>query len=150
MIVELNIPKFRLLFPKFRNTEIFPDVVIEQQWQIAILRCSPEVGKSPRTYEFLDILLNYLLCHNLTVWASNNGIAGFPPLEIGITQSATVGSVSVGKQAVPIGNISKMELYSTECGRQYLALLQSKNMAGIATEDNRITCINPILPLSRG
>lgn len=149
ILVELDIPVFRTLYPKFTDPALFTDAVITQQWNMAILKCSPAIEQSSigRTYEVIETMLYLLLCHLVTVWGGDNNIAGFEPVDYGVVQSASVGGVSVSKQNMPVGSFQNQILMGTSCGRQYISLLKQHATGGFTSSDKRITCANPILPI---
>ncbi len=125
--IVLDIPTFRLQFPAFASTVVYPNVAIQAQWDVGTFYTSAEwtacqtLTEAQQGY-LLSLMAAHLLAVNTLVAA---GTANPGPLT-----GATVDKVSVTLQAPPTKDNFSFWLSTTPYGRQILALLQIKSTGG--------------------
>lgn len=129
-MVTVDINTFRQLFPEFSDATKYPDTVLELQLDAAQDFVSPRSGLSLKGNARARAI--YLMCAVLIKSAALNS-SGNTTAKAGITTSATIDKVSVGKSLPTFGSsaFKYLLLKYPPYGDQLLALLQIKAAAGI-------------------
>lgn len=120
-----DVTAFRELFPAFADPTIFPDSLLQQNWNsgnsyIANNNYGSALINADKLYA-LDLITAHLTQLGITI------AAGQTP---GLVQNASVGQVSVGLTPPPLKNQFQWWLSTTPYGQELLALLQIKASGG--------------------
>jgi hypothetical protein len=125
-MIELDIVQFRTNYPQFSDVGSFPDMTIENFWNMAT--CSV----SSKNYGYLSgncrqMAINLMAAHLLALsLIQNQGKV------TGLMQSATISMVSISLTPPPTPNQWQWWLNQTSYGQQLLALLQSASVGGMS------------------
>ena len=125
-LITLDITAFRTMFPAFQNTVMFPDVMIQMYFDMAMGYVSP-VGN----YGWLRCLARqtalYLMTAHLT-WLSAVIIprGQYPQ----VIQGSTIDKISITLTPPPLQNQWDWWLNSTPYGMQLHSLLLAKSVGG--------------------
>jgi hypothetical protein len=137
-MVTLDIAKFRVLFPAYKDPVAYPDLMIEMYWELATQFISADdCPYRTLSGKVLETCLYYLTAHLLALGTMQTAGAGGQGQSAGGVQggfitSATVGEVSVAKLAPPATNGWQWWLASTPYGQALWALLSVKAVGGFA------------------
>lgn len=140
--VLYNSATFRGLFPAFANTAIFPDAVVQSQWDLATAYISNNTVTacyngmaSGQQVSALNLMTAHLM-------ALNQLIADGQPT--GLLQGATIDKISVQLTPPPEESQWQWWLNQTPYGQQLLALLQV-----VAAGGHFYTAGAPVVPAFR-
>lgn len=131
----LDIAKFRMAFPAYKDAAKYPDAVIEFYWDLATTfisdkDCPCRTLSGKQLQAALDLLTAHLLFLATQaakpVGGSQRAGAG------GFTTSASIGDVSVTKMAPPATNGWQWWLAGSAYGQQLWALLSLLSAGGFS------------------
>jgi hypothetical protein len=129
MTIELNIADFRAQFPQFADTTKYPDSTLQLQFDIATSYVTADTYgdmTTPVRTHAIYLMMAHLLQLNIII-AQNAANGGG---QIGVVQSATIGSVSVTLQPPPVRGQWRWWLNNTPYGAQLVALLEMQSAGG--------------------
>jgi len=129
MTITLNIADFRAQTPQFADTTKYPDSTLQLQFDIATSYVTADtygdMSEAVRTHA-IYLTMAHLLALGVIIAQNVAGGGG----QVGIVQSATIGSVSVTMQPPPIRGQWRWWLNTTPYGAQLVALLEMQSAGG--------------------
>lgn len=128
--VVVTISQFRTDFTEFADTNKYSDSLLTRMLRTAKAFISTE---NFRIEPDIRVLLIELMMGHLIVLATQDpsGIEGSMASSVGAELSASVGSVSVSKQAPIVHDSFEQWLESTGYGQQFWAILTAQNPTGV-------------------
>ena len=128
--VVVTINQFRTDFTEFADTNKYSDALLNRMLRTAKGFISTE---NFRIEPDIRVLLIELMMGHLIVLATADpsGVEGSMASSVGAELSASVGSVSVSKQAPVVNDSFEQWLESTGYGQQFWAILTAQNPTGV-------------------
>jgi Protein of unknown function (DUF4054) len=127
-----NDANFRLMFPAFADTTVWPEALLQTYWNmgtefISVNDCPCRILSGDSLQLALDLMCAQIATlMNTNAGGKNSGAATGG----GIVTNASVGAVSVGVMAPPVKDMWEYWLGQTPYGQQLLAMLKMKGVGG--------------------
>lgn len=121
-----DIPAFRIAYPAYSNSAVYPDGMLQMYYDDATCYISDQNSPCGRLkgtcrYKALTLMTAHLL------YTAGLIAAGQTP---GLVQSATIDKITISLTPPPLPDQWQWWLNSTPYGQQLLALLQVKSVGG--------------------
>jgi hypothetical protein len=137
--MEFDPAKFREMFPEFKDTQKYPDAMLEMYWDLATAfigtqgcPCGSISGKQ-RT-AILNLMTAHLLALSSQADGDTSGQAGGAsiPAAGGYETSSHIGEISVARMTPPAADGWQFWLAQTPYGQQIWALVSLLAVGGLA------------------
>lgn len=129
MTITLNFADFRAQTPQFADPIKYPDSTLQLQFDLATSYVTADtygdMTEAVRTHA-IYLMMAHLLALGVIIAQNATGGGG----QLGVVQSATIGSVSVTLQPPPVRGQWRWWLNNTPYGAQLTALLEMQSAGG--------------------
>ena len=128
--VVVTIQQFRTDFTEFSDTQKYTDALLNRMLRTAKAYVSTENFRVEPDTRVL--LIELMMGHLITLYTADpSNIAGSMASAVGAEISASVGSVSVSRQAPIASDNFEQWIQTTGYGQQYWAILTAQNPTGV-------------------